>query len=188
MLETTCKCRSDGGAFIDATGDGDGTTGGGHLLLIRGSRNSSIGVHSWLYNKLVRSVWGRVVLGLLYAIVTTGAAVGRLVFSALPSLSELFLAGSDSLQGVVFPIDVKIIPSGKKVVLLRKSIRTSRSDFSNDGFPVQKVDIAAKKHLFLVCSESFVSVPPTCKGVLSTLVASDSTTSHVTCSFISTDF
>ena len=175
---------------MDATGDGDGTTGGGHLLLIRGSRNSSIGVHSWLYNKLVRSVCGRVVLGLLYAIVTTGAVVGRLVFSALPSLSELFLAdvGLDSWHGVVFPIDVKIIPSGKNVVFLRASIRTSRSDFSNDGFPVQKVDIAAKKHLFLVCSESVVSVPPTCKGVLSTLVASDSTTSHVTCSFISADF
>jgi hypothetical protein len=52
------------------------------------------------------------VLGLLYAIVTTGAVVGRLVFSALPSLSELFLAdvGLDSWHVVVLPIDVKIIP------------------------------------------------------------------------------
>ena len=130
-------------------------------------------------------------LGLLYAIVTTGAAVGRLVFSVLPSLSELFLAdvGSDSLHGVVFPIDVKIIPSGKKVLFLRASTRTSRSDFSNDGFPVQKVCTAAKKDLFLVCSESFVSVPPLiCEEILSILVASDSTTLHVSCCFISADF
>ena len=86
MFETTCKWRPDDDTCIEDAGTGGRITDD-QFTLAGDSSNSSMGEQSWPNNKLVKSVWGLVVLEFVKGAVSTGMAE-ELLLSDLPILAS----------------------------------------------------------------------------------------------------